>query len=163
MSFIYTGGAGQSPEAETAEAVVGGRSGRDREQAWNLDALGRVVAVVQRRDARVADLPHLDLRHLVGDRRLEAPRVAQLAALGVVRVRSCWHQPGQSAPPAAVAPETTVAPPAAASAPAAAPPASAAAPPAAAPKKRPLEDGEKKKEKKKKKKTGDPLADAFAR
>ena len=82
MSFIYTGGAGQSPEAETAEAVVGGRSGRDREQAWNLDALGRVVAVVQRRDARVADLPHLDLGHLVGDRRLEAPRVAQLAALG---------------------------------------------------------------------------------
>ena len=78
--YLHVGGAGQSPEAETTEAVVGGHSGRDREQAFS-DALRGVVAVVQRRDARVADLPHLDLRHLVGDRRLEAPRVAQLAAL----------------------------------------------------------------------------------
>ena len=86
-SYIYQcplftrGGAGQSSEAETTEAVVGERSGRDREQAFS-DALRGVVAVVQRRDARVADLPHFDLRHLVGDRRLEAPRVAHLAALG---------------------------------------------------------------------------------
>ena len=66
------GGAGQSPEAKTTEAVVGERSGRDREQAFS-DALRGVVAVVQRRDARVADLPHLDLGHLVGHGRFEAP------------------------------------------------------------------------------------------
>ncbi len=47
-----------------------------------LDALRGVVAVVQRRDARVADLPHLDLGHLVGHGGFEAPRVAHLAALG---------------------------------------------------------------------------------
>ena len=34
VSFIYTGGAGQSSEAKTAEAVVGEHSGRDREQAF---------------------------------------------------------------------------------------------------------------------------------